>query len=242
MSTDSPNPVDVALRATASAAGAALGVVFSVTARLRRDKPLHPEGAVARAILTILPATNPSGVPLLDEPGEHASVVRASHAMGTRPERSDIEGFALRLVPGERHTHQVDILFASTGAGPISRFGLVLRRPGSHGTQTTLLPVRAGGHPLVLRLEPVDPTPSVVAGTGTWWPSRYQLSWARGRGPWQHCGELVVDWSDATDQPERFDPIANPLPGTSQYPAVRRLREPSYGLSRRAWPRAGRLP
>lgn len=242
MSTDSPNPVDVAIRATAGAVGAALGAVFAVTARLRRDKPLHPEGSVAPATLSVVPAPLPSGVPLLDEPGEHACVVRASHAMGSGPERSDIEGFALRIQPGERHTQPADILFASTGAGPLTRFGLALRRPGTHGTQTTLLPLRAGGHPLVLRLEPVDRQPAGPAGTGPWWPSRYELSWAHGRGPWQYCGDLVVDWGDLTDAPERFDPIANPLPGASQYPVVHRLREPSYDWARRVWPRAGELP
>lgn len=242
MSTDSPNPVDVAIRAAAGAVGAALGAVFAVTARLRRDKPLHPEGSVARATLTIFPATTPSGVRLLDEPGEHACVVRASHAMGTGPESSDIEGFALRVLPGERHTGAVDILFASTGSGPLTRFALTLRRPGVHGTQTTLLPVRASGHPLVLRLEPLDRMPPEDVGRVGWWPSRYELSWAHGRDPWQYCGELVVDWVSTTDAPERFDPIANPLTGTSQYPVVRHLREPSYDWARWVWPRAGALP
>lgn len=242
MSTDSPSPVDVAIRAAAGAVGAALGAVFAVTARLRRDKPLHPEGTVAQATLTVIPATTPSGVRLLDEPGEHACVVRASHAMGTGPESSDIEGFALRVLPGERHTEAVDILFASTGSGALSRFVLALRRPGVHATQTTLLPIRAGGHPLVLRLEPVDRMPPGDVGWEQRWPSRYELSWAHGRDPWRYCGDLVVDWTSTSDAPERFDPIVNPLPGTSQYPVVRGLREPSYSWSRRVWNQAGQLP
>lgn len=241
MSAQSPNPVDSAIRAAATAAGAALGAVFAATARLRRDKPLHPEGSVAPGTLTIVPASTPSGVPLLDEPGEHPCVVRASHAMGTGPERADIEGFAMRIGPGERHTDPVDVLFASTGSGPLSRFVLTLRRPGVHETQTTLLPIRAGGQPLVLRLEPVDRTPPGDVGQKRWWPSGYELSWAHGRDPWQYCGDLVVDWTSTTDAPERFDPIANPLPGTAQYPVVSRLRGPSYDWARRAWPRAGEL-
>ncbi len=241
MSTDSPHPVDAALRAGAAALGHALGIVFAATARLRRDKPLHPEGTVGRATLTIVPATDRSGVPLLDEPGQHECLVRASHAMGTGPERSDIEGFALRVLPGERHTDPVDLLFASTGSGSLSRFTLALRRPGVHATQTTLLPVRASGHPLLLRLEPVDRTPPAPTET-MWWPTAYEVSWAHGRDPWRYCGDLAVDWSDAGDRPERFDPVVNILPGTAQYPVVERLREPSYGLARRARPEAGSLP
>ena len=235
MSIQSPNPVDAAIRSAAHAAGTVLAAVFGLTARLRRDKPLHPEGAVARATLAIRPAPGPSGVALRDEPGEHACVVRASYAMGTGPTWTDIEGFALRLLPGTRHTQPVDVLFASTGAGPWSRYALVLRSPGVHGSQTTLLPVRADGHPLQLRLEPVDRAAAP-------WPWRYELSWAHARGPWQYCGDLSVDWSDTTDAPERFDPIVNPLPGTTQYPVVERLREPAYARARRGWPRAGRLP
>lgn len=242
MSTQNPNPVDAAIRAVAGGVGTALGAVFAVTARLRRDKPLHPEGSVAPATLTVVPAPTPSGVPLLDEPGEHPCVVRASQAMGTGPEWSDIEGFALRLLPGERHTQAADLLFASTGAGPVTRYALALRRPAVHGTQTTLLPIEAGGHPLVLRIEPVDRTPPGAPGAEPWWPSRYELSWAHGLGPWHSCADLVVDWAGAADERERFDPIANELPGTSQYLAVRWLREPSYALSRWAWPRAGHLP
>lgn len=235
MSTQSPNPVDLAIRSVAGATGSVLALVFAATARLRRDKPLHPVGTVSPARLTITPRSTPSGSALLDEPAAYDCLVRASHAVGTGPEHLDIEGFALRVLPGRRHPRPIDVLFASTGSGPRSRFSLVPRRSGVHGTLTTLLPVRAAGHPLVLRLEPSDPESDP-------WPRRYELGWAHGGGPWQRCGTVTVDWDGAEDEPERFDPVTNPLPGASQYPAVRWLREPSYALARRAWPRAGRLP
>lgn len=135
----------------------------------------------------------------------------------------------------------VDILFASTGAGRTSRFALRLRSPGDHGTLTTLLPIRAGDHALLLRLEPR--WGGATGGgddIGTAWPSRYSLMWAHGRGPWVGCGELAIDWSGpATDAPERFDPIHHPLPGTTLYPVVDGLRAPSSTMARRAVPRAG---
>lgn len=169
------------------------------------------------------------GSPLVDEPGEHDCLVRASYAVGRGPKRADIEGFALRMFPAGARRRVTDILFASTGVGPVGRYLLAVRRPGEHGPQTTLLPVRAAGRPLQLRLEPVDPRSQP-------WPTLYQLSWAYGRGRWHPFGALTVAWGGPGDAAERFDPVAHPLPETTQYPAVAWLREPSYQLARLARP------
>ena len=75
-----------------------------------------------------------------------------------------------------------------------------------------------------------------------WMSSTYRLSWAHGRGAWHEVGTLAVAWDGEVDPPERFDPIANPLPGTTQYAVVTALREPSYRLARLARPSAGQLP
>lgn len=227
-------PVALLIAGSARIAGTALGLVFGATAMLRRSKPLHPVGAVATAVLTVTSSGADSGSPLLDEPGEHQCLVRASHAMGSGPEHADIEGFALRVLPVGEEWGTTDILFASTGLGPWGRHLLTVRPPGEHAAQTTLLPVRAGGRPLQLSLDPLDPLSQP-------WPARYQVSWAHGRGPWHPVGELSVAWAGRADAPERFDPVAHQLPGTSQYPAVAWLREPAYRLARLARPSAGRL-
>jgi hypothetical protein len=225
-----------AVAAGGGLAGGILGAAFAVTAVLRRSKPLHPAGAVAAAVLAVEPPVEASGSPLLDEPGEYDCLVRASWAVGSGPERSDIEGFAVRVRHGAGGSELADVLFASTGDGATSRFVLTVRQPGVHGVQTTLLPVRAGDHGLVLRLEPM-----AEEGDGPW-PSAYELSWAHGRGRWHRFARLDVAWHGTVDPPERFDPIAHPLPGTTQYPVVAGLREPSYLLSRLSRPSAGRLP
>src|SRR5690606_19509666 len=93
------SPLSTLVTGAAGAIGAVLGTTFAVTARIRRSKPLHPVGVVARGVLTVAPGTERSGSPLLDEPGEHACLVRASYAMGTGPRLPDIEGFALRVMP-----------------------------------------------------------------------------------------------------------------------------------------------
>lgn len=229
------SPLSTLVTGAAGAIGAVLGTTFAVTARIRRSKPLHPVGVVARGVLTVAPGTERSGSPLLDEPGEHACLVRASYAMGTGPRLPDIEGFALRVMPKDPAAGFTDVLFASTGEGGWARHVLTLRPPGRHDAQTTLLPVSAGGRPLQLLLEPLDPRTQP-------WPSSYRLSWAHGRGPWHHVGGLAVSWGEPHDAPDRFDPVVNQLPGTSQYPAVAWLREPAYRMARSAWRSAGRLP
>lgn len=212
--------------------GTVLAGVFGVAAVLRRRKPLHPDGRVAAARLVVEPEA-PSGCEVLDVPGDLDCLVRASYAMGTGPEGPDIEGFALRLLPDERSAGPADVLFASTGSGTLGRFVLRVRRPGHHGVQTTLLPVAAGGHPLLLRLLP--------RSRGPGWPADYDLEWAHGGGAWRRCGRLTVDWDTGTDEPIRFDPVANELPGTHQYPWVSWLREPAYLSARLLSPQAGRL-
>ena len=49
--------------------------------------------------MVVRPAPGRSGSPLLDVPGEHDCLVRASHAIGSGPEHADIEGFAIRIRP-----------------------------------------------------------------------------------------------------------------------------------------------
>jgi hypothetical protein len=229
------HPLALPLVGAAGAAGTGLGLVFAVMALARRSKPLHPVGTVATARLQVNPGLTRSGSPLLDEAGEHACLVRASYALGSGPEHPDIEGFALRVLPASAGAGITDVLFASTGVGSVGRHVLAVRAPGNHGAQCTLLPVRAHGRALHLRLDPSDAASQP-------WPTRYQLSWAHGRGPWQHFGELTVRWGGEHDASERFDPVVNPLPGTSQYPALAWLREPAYRLARLSRPSAGRLP
>lgn len=225
-----------ALTVASAATGAGLGAVFGLAAILRRDKPLHPVGAVAGARLVVTPAAAaPCGSPLLDEPGEYECVVRASHAAGTGPERPDIEGLALRILAPATAEVLADVLFASTGVGRLSRHVLAVRRPGRHAALTTLLPVRSPSAPLYLRADPLDP------GSRPW-PAAYRILWAHGLGQWQPAATLTVTWGEPQDAPERFDPVQFPLPGTTQYAPITALREPAYLLARRAWPRAGQLP
>jgi hypothetical protein len=199
-------------------AGAVLGATFGVAALVRRTKPLHPVGQVGTGVLDVTEPLPGLGVPLLAEKRSHTCLVRWSRATGLPAPLPDVEGFAVRF---DRPT--ADLLFASTGTGPVSRFLLVPRTPGVHGPQTTLLPVASRGGALMFRLTP-------EAGSGEP-PSRLALAVATGTGDWTTVGFLSCVWGP--DRPIRFDPVEHALPGTEQYPAVRVLREPAYFMARR---------
>jgi len=219
-------------RVAATAGGLALGLVFGATALIRRSKPLHPEGRFGTGRLVVTP-DQPSGVALLDTPAVHDCEVRGSWATGAGPQLPDIEGLAVRLHLADG---PADVLFASTGDGPVGRFLLAGRLPGRHATQTTLLPIRAERHALLLRARP-----TWLSDAQAGWPDGYDLDWAHGTGAWHSWAHLDVDWS-VHDQTLRFDPLVNPLPGTEQYGWVDRLREPAYRMARRLRPDEGHLP
>ena len=199
--------------------GAVLGATFGAVAKVRRTKPLHPFGRVARGSFVVTDPAPELGVPLLESPGTHPCRVRWSRAAGLPSPLPDVEGLAIRF-----EEPRADLLFASTGTSAVGRFFLAPRAPGSHGAQTTLLPVASRAGALVFRVTPVDRDEEP--------PRRYTLSVACGGGDWRDVGRLEVPaWGD--DEPTRFDPVTHQLPGTEQYPVVRMLREPSYLFARK---------
>ena len=197
--------------------GAVLGAAFGAVARARRTKPLHPAGRVGTGVLDVTDPVPELGVPLLATARQHGCTVRWSRSMGLPRPLPDIEGFAIRF-----DEPVADVLFASTGTGSLTRFVLLPRRPGTHGPQSTLIPVATGGGSLLLKVDPLD---------GADPPNRYDLSVARAGSAWRSVGTLEVQWG--VDRPTRFDPVENLLPGTSQYALVRALREPAYLMARR---------
>jgi hypothetical protein len=198
--------------------GAVIGATFGAVARLRRTKPLHPHGRVGTGTLHITEPLPHLAVPVLAAEGSHACTVRWSRSVGLPAPLPDIEGLAVRM-----DETASDLLFASTGSGSVTRYVFAPRRPGRHGPQTTLLPVATGAGPLVFKVEPLDHSQP---------PTSYALSVAQGTAVWRRVGTLETSWGP--DQPLRFDPVENPVPGTEQYPLVRALREPAYLLSRRS--------
>jgi hypothetical protein len=203
-------------------AGGLLGATFGAAARIRRTKPLHPQGRVGEGLWDLTAGRPELRVPLLAAAGARACTVRWSRAMGLPAPLPDFEGLALRFLDPA-----ADLLFASTGTGAVGRFVLVPRRAGTHGPQTTLLPVSTRGGSLLFRADPVVEPGRAGADP----PSRYAMSVARAGSDWSEVGLLTVSWGP--DRPTRFDPVEHPLPGTEQYPLVRALRAPAYRQARR---------
>jgi len=214
--------VSAALRAPGAAVGAVLGAGFGLAARVRRNKPIHPAGSVGTAVLDVATPAPHLGVPLFAVAGRHDCLVRWSRSAGVPFPLPDVEGFALRVLDagGGR---PADLLFASSGEGPVTRYTPLLRGPRSHGPLSTLLPVVGDMRALMFLVEPLDDGDP---------PVRWRLLVDDDRSDWRAVATLIATWGQ--DEAVRFDPVENQLPGTRQYPLVRALREPAYAMARLA--------
>ena len=207
------------VRGGSSAMGTALSATIRAMAAVRpAAKPLHPEGVVVTGVLDRRGSAVPSGAAWVDEPGRDEVVVRLSRAIGLPEAVPDIHGLALR-VPTPAGVG--DLLFASTGWGPLGRFVLTFGGGPESRPLTTLLPYRTAQGPLLLGIRTKD-------------AQVYEMSWSRPRGEWRPFAELRLTDDKAPNQSMSFDPVRNQLPGLTQYAWVRRLREPSYRTARRS--------
>ena len=212
--------VESVTRAASTAGGQVLRAVIGAVDALRpAAKPLHPQGAVTRGVLERHGGAVPSGIAWLDGSGTDDVLVRWSRAVGLPSPAPDVFGLALRVQVGGL---PADVLFSTTGTGPVSRFALLpawsAQRP-----MTTLLPYRTLSGPVLLRAVPRD-------------ARTVELAWARGTGGWHPFGTVHLDDApgSAADADVSFDPVLNSVPGLDPYDWVARLREPSYRSARRS--------
>lgn len=209
-----PPPVHLLARAGGAVLAGATSLVDAVRAA---EKPLHPRGAVWEASLERAGHPGPAtGVDWLDEPGTDRALARMSTAIGLPVGWPDFPGLALRLHVGEEEW--TDVLLASTGSGPWTRFLLRPARSPLTPTLTTLLPYRAPRGPLLLGARAIN-------------ESSYALSWAAAQGPWRGFATLRLE----VEAPREisFDPLRFPPPGLQTYAWTARLREPAYRTAQR---------
>jgi hypothetical protein len=203
----------------ASGAGWLLAAATRTIASLRpAGKPLHPVGVTLVGHLDRRGSRTASGVRWLDEPGRDDVLVRLSRAVGLPPPLPDIHGLALRVRSEE---HPADLLLASTGWGRLGRFALTFGRDPRSRPFTSLLPYRTAAG-------------AVVFGARSSGSGDYELFWAPYDGDWRAFATLTLTGEPAADQELSFDPVLHQLPGLEQYPAVVRLREPSYRRARKS--------
>jgi hypothetical protein len=219
-------------------AGLALAAVFEAMTRWRGDKPLHPRGTVARAVVQRTGATyGPWGVSWLDNPGTDVGIVRFSRAAGLPAPAPDVLGLALRLhATGTQH----DLLLATTGMRPGWRHMLVARRHALRVPYGSLLPYDATGRKILIAAVPEAGAPSTVSTTEVasalaTTTFTFRLMVAPLFGNWAPFGQLMVSRDNGpVDAPIAFDPVLNPLPGLPLAQPFRSLREPAYHAARQA--------
>ena len=200
----------------AGTGGAVLGGVFRAAGTLRPTaKPLHPRGRLRRGTLVRDGGQPGVGAPLLDEPGTDDVLVRVSRATGLPAWLPDVHGLAVRVPTADGHG---DLLLASTGWGPVSRYVLTGSRDPGGRPLTTLLPYRTAGGLVLLGARFLD-------------EDTVELAYAVGAGAFRTFGRIELG-EELDDPVIAFDPVRQQLPGLEVPGWVVRLREPAYAGAR----------
>ena len=220
--------------ALARAAGRGVAVPLGAIARYRGGKPMHPRGAVFDAVLERAGSSAEWGVPWLDARASDPAVVRLSRGVGLPPSLPDLLGLAIRL-PGPE---PVDLLLSTTGRGRLTRLLPVLRRD-TAAFYSSIMGYRSDAGSLRLAALPaadrVPSEPGELAAEVSRHDLRFTLAAARGTGPWQPFGRLVLTAPvPALDPDVRFDAVQNPPPGLVPDGPMARFRAPAYARARAA--------
>lgn len=208
-----------------------LSAPFRLAAWLRHDRALHPHGRDCRATLHLTGTMNtPIGA------GDHQVIARVSKSTSTSGGLPDILGIAFRVPTA---AGAADLLFATTGTGPVARHLLRVRRSFTV-PYTTLLPYDVGGRTRVLGLLPAPGrhVPADLAALDAAVraePLTFELVTAAPMGRWRPWGTLRIHTPLPGGSPdtEAFDPQLNCLPGLRPTGPFQHFRRLSYARSRR---------
>ena len=203
--------------------GRALGGVFFLLGKARRNKALHPRGEVVEGLIGRRGVGRRTGVPWFDEAGTNHVAVRFSRSLGLPVPRPDILGMALRIATQPNQFG--DVLLATTGTGVLGRYVLFPARRHGLRAYTSLFPYKTVAGPLLLA---AIPTPGS--------PRHYELAYSTPTGPWQPFGTLELTQTTYCNQDLdlSFDPVQNVVQGLETYDWAAQLRRFSYAASRRA--------
>ena len=225
-----------------SAIGKGFEVLFRGIKHVRRHRPIHSRGLRLDGSVTVHDHGLSSGIAWIDQPGGGTATARLSRSAGTPDGLPDIVGLAVRFhhpEAGPAPSTFSDILLSSTGWSFPGRFVLVPRLSISRAPLGTMMPYRGDTGPVVLGARTIAPAglPSSLRGfTRSLGEAPWQLGlyFATPRGRWQHFGTLTLRLNpDAEEKDLRFDAVLHPLAGAGTYEWARKVREPSYALSRR---------
>ncbi|GII89002.1 hypothetical protein Ssi03_69920 [Sphaerisporangium siamense] len=237
-----------------SAVGGGLAAVGKAAARLRRGRPLHPNGLVLRATLRLQGCSRPLGAAFLDEPATLTGLARLSRAAGFPSPLPDILGLAVRWpvdasqTAGRADGDVCDLLLATTGHTVLGRRLLRPARRWAPGLYGSVLPYAAGPRRVLLgaiaRSSWSAPANlDALARRVEEGPLPFDLIVAPLLGPWQRFGLLDLTGPALPDsaEPIRFDPVRHPIPGLEPAGVFQRLREPVYEAAQQV-PDRGEAP
>ncbi len=225
-----------------SVIGKGFEIMFRGIKHVRRHRPLHPRGLRLDGSVVVHRHGLSSGISWIDEPGGGPATARVSRSAGTPDGLPDVVGLAVRFhhpESGPTPSTFSDILLSSTGWSFPFRYVLMPRLGVSRAPLTTMMPYRGEYGPVVLGARTLRPAglPSSLRGFArSLGDSPWQLGlyFATPRGAWQHFGTLTLQLNpDGEERDLRFDAVLHPLAGAGTYEWARKVREPSYALSRR---------
>jgi hypothetical protein len=240
----------------AAAAAPAVAAGFSLLARLRRRRSLHPTGAGYRGWLTV-DGGGQAAAALFVPGAAQPALVRFSRAAGLPEPLPDALGVAVKLPDAHGPGCDQDLLLTSSIDRPLLRRLLFPATSFVRGAFSSALPYQLDGQKVVLLLVPVLPDggrppegaarrgggalaeldAAIAAGL------QFQLRVAGSLGPSQPLATLTTGEPLPTEQTEqlRFNPWTTG-PGIRPCGWINLLRDSAYRASQRRRPDPGRTP
>jgi len=162
--------------------------------------------------------------------GRYDAIARLTKGAGTRGDRADVLGLAVRLWLEDEPW---DVLFSSAGQGRLTRWVPRPARDWGKAGYSTLAPYENRGRHLWLRAVPREQVGHAsVSELAYRTPDAFTLSIAGRSGGWSTAGRLTLG-TPLGDSGERFDPILNCPSDWRLTPGwLRKIRELAYQGSR----------
>jgi hypothetical protein len=199
--------------APASRGGARLleatgAVVVRAASLVRGERVVHAQGTTLHGRL-LVPGGAELGVPLLDEPGRHACLVRFSRSIGLPDRLPDVLGVAVRVLDAHGPGAHQDLLLDSTRPWPLARRLPLPRWDVLAAQYSSLTPYELGGRRVLLGLLPDPGAPAIrhltdLAGRGD--GTRLRLAVASAHGAWREVAVLELGAVVPGGREVRFSP------------------------------------
>lgn len=208
------------------------GALVVRVARSRHQRFMHPSGRSFAGELEIFGLGDPGGSALLSEPARHDVTVRLSKGVGTRGDRADVRGLAVRV---HLPSGPLDLLLSTAGRGPVTRHLPVPRRSFDtvYGSITAY---RTGsGRKLYVAARPDPAGPALGRSVESLAPGNRLLLAVRHRGVGRTVGRVTLgqELPPPVDDALAFDAVRNSRSDLHPSGLVHGVRAFAYRQSQR---------